>query len=100
MISESFIKRPTMAIVISLVLIIVGILSIMNIPVNQYPDITPPVVQVTGIYTGADALTMEQTVATPVESQVNGSAGMAYIQSNSTNDGRMTMNVTYNVGTN
>ncbi|MFL5729217.1 MAG: efflux RND transporter permease subunit [Cytophagaceae bacterium] len=100
MISDVFIKRPVTAIVISIVITIVGLLALMNLPVNQYPDITPPVVQVTGTFTGADAQTVEQNVATPVESQVNGSPGMAYMQSNSTSDGRMTLNVTFNVGTN
>src|SRR5688572_22958906 len=100
MIADVFIERPVTSIVISIVLTVVGILALLNLPVNQYPDITPPVVQVTGIYTGADAQTVEQTVATPVEIQVNGSPGMSYLQSNSTNDGRMTMNVTFNVGTN
>jgi HAE1 family hydrophobic/amphiphilic exporter-1 len=100
MIADVFLNRPNTAIVISLVLTIVGVLAMANLPVNQYPDITPPVVQVTGIYTGADAQTVEQTVATPVETQVNGSPGMAYLQSNSTSDGRMTLNVTFNVGTN
>lgn len=99
MIAEVFIKRPVMAIVISLVLTLVGGLAIMNLPISQYPDITPPVVQVTGNFIGADALTVEQSVATPVESQVNGTPGMMYLQSNSTSDGTMTMNVTFNVGT-
>ena len=66
---------------------------------SQYPDITPPTVQITGLFNGADALTVEQTVTTPIESQVNGTPGMAYMQSNSTSDGRSTINVTLNVGT-
>ena len=65
MIANTFIKRPVTAIVISIVLVMVGTLCIMNLSVGQYPEITPPVVQVTGQYTGADALTVEQTVATP-----------------------------------
>jgi hydrophobic/amphiphilic exporter-1 (mainly G- bacteria), HAE1 family len=100
MIADVFIKRPVTAIVISVVITITGLLAMINLPVSQYPDITPPVVQVSGIYTGADALTVEQTVSTPVESQVNGSPGMSYISTNSTSDGRMTMNVTFAVGTN
>src|SRR6185312_9927465 len=70
------------------------------LPVDQYPDITPPVVQVNGQFTGADAQTVEQTVATPIESQVNGTPGMEYMQSNSTNNGLMTLNVTFKIGTN
>ena len=100
MIAEVFIKKPVTAIVISVVILLVGILAIVNLPISQYPDITPPVVQVTGNFPGADALTVEQTVATPIESQVNGSPGMMYLQSNSTSDGVMSMNVTFNVGTN
>ena len=100
MIADVFIRRPVTAIVISIVITIVGILTLTNLPVSQYPDITPPVVQVTGTYTGADALTVERTVATPIESQVNGAPGMSYLQTNSTSDGSMTMNVTFDVGTN
>jgi hydrophobe/amphiphile efflux-1 (HAE1) family protein len=99
MIADTFIKRPVTAIVISLVIVIVGILAIMSLPIGQYPEITPPTVQVTGNYTGADALTVEQTVATPVEVQVNGTPGMTYLQSNSTGNGQMSMTVNFEVGT-
>ncbi|WP_374951993.1 efflux RND transporter permease subunit [Mucilaginibacter sp.] len=99
MIADTFIKRPVTAIVISLVIVIVGVLAIMNLPIGQYPEITPPTVQVTGNYTGADALTVEQTVATPVEVQVNGTPGMTYLQSNSTGNGQMSMTVNFEVGT-
>ena len=100
MIANTFIKRPVTAIVISIVLVITGVICIFNLPIDQYPDITPPIVQVNGQFTGADAQTVEQTVATPVEQQVNGTPGMEYMQSNSTNNGLMTMNVTFKVGTN
>ena len=100
MIANTFIKRPITAIVTSVVLTLVGILAIMSLPVSQYPEITPPVVQVTGIFTGADAQTVEQTVATPIETQVNGAPGMAYVQTNNTSDGRMTMNINFELGTN
>src|ERR1700690_3360466 len=96
MIANTFIKRPVTAIVISIVLVITGVVSILVLPIDQYPDITPPVVQVNGQFTGADA----QTVATPVEEQVNGTPGMEYMQSNSTNNGLMSMNVTFQIGTN
>jgi multidrug efflux pump subunit AcrB len=99
MIAETFIKRPITAIVISIVIVIVGILAMSSLPIGQYPEITPPTVQVTGTYTGADAQTVEQTVATPIESQVNGTPGMTYLQSNSTNNGAMTMTVNFEVGT-
>jgi HAE1 family hydrophobic/amphiphilic exporter-1 len=100
MIANTFIKRPVTAIVISIVLVITGIICILNLPVEQYPQITPPVVQVNGQFTGADALTVEQTVATPIEQQVNGTPGMEYMQSNNTNNGLMSMNVTFGIGTN
>ncbi|MFD0794228.1 efflux RND transporter permease subunit [Mucilaginibacter litoreus] len=99
MIADTFIRRPVTAIVISLVILIVGILAMSNLPIGQYPDITPPTVQVTGNYTGADALTVEQTVATPVEVQVNGTPGMTYLQSNSMSNGQMSMTVNFEVGT-
>ena len=100
MIANIFIKRPLTAIVISIVIVLVGLISIINLPISQYPDISPPTVQISSLFNGADALTVEQTVTTPIESQVNGTPGMAYMQSNSTSDGRSTINVTLNVGTN
>jgi len=99
MIANTFIKRPVTAIVISIVLVITGSICILNLPIDQYPDITPPIVQVSGQFTGADAQTVEQTVATPIEEQVNGTPGMEYMQSNSTNNGLMSMSVTFNIGT-
>jgi len=99
MIANTFIKRPVTAIVISIVLVITGAICILNLPIDQYPNITPPVVQVNGQFTGADAQTVEQTVATPVEQQVNGTPGMEYMQSNNTNNGLMQMNVTFKIGT-
>jgi HAE1 family hydrophobic/amphiphilic exporter-1 len=98
-IANTFIKRPVTAIVISIILVVTGCVCILNLPIDQYPDITPPVVQVNGQFTGADAQTVEQTVATPIESQVNGSPGMEYMQSNNTNNGYMQMNVTFKLGT-
>jgi HAE1 family hydrophobic/amphiphilic exporter-1 len=100
MIANTFLNRPVTAIVISLIIVIVGAIAIYSLPVSQYPDITPPTVQISGIFNGADAQTVEQTVTTPIESQVNGTPGMAYMVGNSTNDGRTTINVTLNVGTN
>jgi len=99
MIADTFIKRPVTAIVISIVIVVVGILSISNLAIGQYPEITPPTVQITGTYSGADALTVEQTVATPIEVQVNGTPGMTYLQSNSTSNGQMTMTANFEVGT-
>jgi hydrophobe/amphiphile efflux-1 (HAE1) family protein len=99
MIADTFIKRPVTAIVISIVIVVVGILSISNLAIGQYPEITPPTVQISGTYSGADALTVEQTVATPIEVQVNGTPGMTYLQSNSTSNGQMTMTANFEVGT-
>lgn len=99
MIAETFIKRPVTAIVISLVIVAVGILSITNLAIGQYPEITPPTVNISTTYTGADAQTVEQTVATPIEVQVNGTPGMTYLQSNSTSNGQMSMTVNFEVGT-
>ncbi len=98
MIADTFIKRPVTAIVVSIVLVLVGLLALLNLPVSQYPDITPPTVQITSNFIGADAQTVEQTVTTPIETQVNGTPGMAYMQSNSTNNGQSTITVTYEVG--
>jgi HAE1 family hydrophobic/amphiphilic exporter-1 len=100
MIANTFIKRPVTAIVISIVLIISGTICIFNLAVDQYPNISPPSVSINGSYTGADAQTVEQTVAVPIEEQVNGSPGMEYMQSTNTNTGSMNISVTFNIGTN
>jgi hydrophobe/amphiphile efflux-1 (HAE1) family protein len=99
MIADVFIKRPVTAIVISIVIVVVGILSISSLAIGQYPEITPPTVSITGQYIGADALTVEQTVATPIEIQVNGTPGMTYLQSNSTSNGQVTLTANFEVGT-
>src|ERR1700694_2492984 len=100
MIANTFIKRPVTAIVLSIVLIISGVISIVNLAVDQYPQITPPVVGISGQFTGADAQTVEQTVAIPIEEQVNGTPGMEYMQSTSTNTGSVSVRVTFNIGVN
>src|ERR1700744_1314641 len=100
MIANTFIKRPVTAIVISIVLMISGIISVVNLAVDQYPNISPPSVSISGSYTGADAQTVEQTVAIPIEEQVNGTPGMEYMQSTSTNSGGMNIRVTFGIGTN
>ncbi len=99
MISEVFIKRPITSIVISLIIVIIGLLAVLSLPISQYPNISPPTVNVTASYTGADALTVEETVTTPVELQINGTPGMSYLSSTSTSDGRMSTTVTFDVGT-
>jgi hydrophobic/amphiphilic exporter-1 (mainly G- bacteria), HAE1 family len=100
MIANTFIKRPVTAIVASLVLIISGIISIDNLAIDQYPRITPPSVGISGSFTGADAQTVEQTVAIPIEEQVNGTPGMEFMQSTNTNTGGVNIRVTFEVGTN
>ncbi len=100
MIADTFIRRPVTAIVTSVVILLIGTLAILNLAISQYPDITPPTVQIAAAFTGADAQTVEQTVTTPIETQVNGTPGMDYIQSNSTNDGRSSVTVSLKIGTN
>ncbi|HEX9512329.1 MAG TPA: efflux RND transporter permease subunit [Puia sp.] len=96
--SNIFLKRPVTAIVISIVIVLVGTLAILTMPVSQYPDITPPTVQITSNFTGADAQTVEQTTTTAIETQVNGVPGMAYMQSNSANNGLSQITATLNIG--
>ncbi|HJY21593.1 MAG TPA: efflux RND transporter permease subunit, partial [Hanamia sp.] len=99
MIAETFIKRPVTAIVISIVIVLVGIISLTNLPIAQYPDISPPSVSISANFTGADAQTVEQTTTTPIETQINGSPGMSYLSSNSTSSGQSSINATFEVGT-
>jgi len=99
MIAETFIKRPVTAIVISIVIVLVGIIALSTLPIAQYPDITPPTVNITGNFTGADAKTVEQTTTTPIETQVNGTPGMSYISSNSTSSGQSSISAVFDVGT-
>ena len=99
MIADVFIKRPVTAIVISIVIVLVGIISLINLPVAQYPDISPPTVSIAGNFTGADAQTVEQTTTTAIETQVNGTPGMTYMSSNSTSSGQSSITVNFEVGT-
>jgi HAE1 family hydrophobic/amphiphilic exporter-1 len=99
MIADVFIKRPVTAIVISILIVLVGIIAMTVLPIAQYPDITPPTVSITGIFTGADAQTVEQTTTTAIETQVNGTPGMSYMASNSTSSGQSSITVTFDVGT-
>ncbi|HVM86618.1 MAG TPA: efflux RND transporter permease subunit [Puia sp.] len=92
-----FLRRPVTAIVISVVIVMVGTLAIYNMPVSQYPNITPPTVSISANFPGADAQTVEQTTTTAIETQVNGVPGIAYIQSNSANNGQSSITATLNV---
>jgi multidrug efflux pump len=95
-----FITRPIFAIVVSLVLVILGALAYTQLPVASYPEIAPPTVQVTAVYPGANPQTLADTVATPIEEQVNGVEDMLYMSSQSASDGTMTLTVTFKLGTN
>ena len=99
MIAETFIKKPVTAIVISIVIVLVGLISLLNLPVAQYPNITPPTVTVSGNFIGADAQTVEQTTTTAIETQINGTPGMTYMSSNSTSSGQSSINVNFDIGT-
>ena len=99
MFARFFIHRPVFAIVISLVILIAGGLSILSLPIAQYPQISPPTVTVTAYYTGADAGTVEESVASVIEREVNGAENMMYMSSKSSNDGRMLLTATFRVGT-
>ncbi len=99
-ISHFFIDRPIFAAVISIVFVIVGAVSVGRLPIAQYPEIAPPVINVTGQYPGASAEVVAATVATPLEQQINGVEHMLFISSNSTGDGRFSISVTFDLGTN
>ena len=100
MISSVFIDRPRLAIVLSVLLTLAGLLAMLRIPVAQFPNIVPPQVAVTTVYPGASAAVVEQTVAQVIESAVNGVEGMLYMSSNSANDGTYTLSVSFALGTN
>jgi len=96
---QQFIKRPRFAIVIALVTALIGAVALKVIPVEQYPDITPPVVSVSAIYPGASARDVAESVAAPIEAQVNGVSNMLYMSSNSGNNGSYSLNITFASGT-
>jgi multidrug efflux pump len=96
--SRFFINRPIVAMVIAIVFVIAGAVMVLRLPVAQFPEIVPPRIQTTAVYTGADALTIEQSVATPIEEQVNGAKNMIYMQSINGADGTMTLQVSFEVG--
>ena len=99
MFSQIFIERPRLAMVVSIVLTLAGFIALFNIPVSQYPQITPPEIRVTTTYPGANAQVVADNVASPIEKEVNGVENMLYMSSSCSNDGRYTLAVTFEVGT-
>ena len=99
MFSRIFIRRPIFASVISIVIVIIGGVAMAALPIARYPEIAPPTVEVKATYPGANAKTVAETVATPIEQEVNGVENMAYMSSVSSADGQMTLTVTFDVGT-
>ncbi|NTW24456.1 MAG: efflux RND transporter permease subunit [Lentimicrobium sp.] len=96
---EFFVRRPIVAMVISIIIVILGYLALQKTPVAQYPDIVPPMVKITTSFTGANALNVEQAIATPIEQKVNGVENMLYMKSINTSDGACSIEVTFDVGT-
>ena len=96
--SSFFITRPRFAGVIALVMVLAGIIAGIVLPISQYPDITPPQIIVSANYPGANAHVLADTVATPIENQINGVEGMLYMSSTSTDTGQYTLTVTFDIG--
>jgi HAE1 family hydrophobic/amphiphilic exporter-1 len=96
--AEFFVRRPIVAMVIAIIMVLVGLVSFGALPTSQYPDITPPEINVEATYTGADAVTVEQSVATPLEQKINGVENSLYMKSINSNDGKLSLTVSFEVG--
>src|SRR5438876_2587414 len=97
--SRFFIDRPIFAAVLSIVIVIVGVVALVKLPIAQYPEVAPPTISITANYPGANALDVAENVAAPIEQEVNGVENMIYMLSKCTNDGQMTLDVTFKPGT-
>ena len=96
--AEFFVRRPIVAMVIAIIMVIIGLVSVSRLPVAQYPDITPPEISVETTYTGANAVVVEQSVATPLEQKVNGVENSIYMKSVNANNGTLALTVAFEVG--
>ncbi len=97
--AEFFVRRPIVAMVIAIFIVMLGLISLSSLPVAQYPEITPPTVNISATYQGANSIDVEQSVATPIEQKVNGVEGMIYMESNNASNGAMSLQVSFEVGT-
>ena len=97
--SKFFIRRPIFAIVVSLIIVLLGLISLVSLPIAQYPQISPPTINLSASYTGANAETVNQTVAQVLENQLNGIDGMDYMSSTSSNSGSYSLSIVFNLDT-